>query len=364
VTNAEGRIGRLASYARLSTKLAYLDDDQLGALVGGQAAHRGWGLSGPAELDGDRLFVKRIPVTDLELEQRFSTRNQYDIPSYYSYGVGSAGFGAFRELAAHVKTTNWVLHGAAEGFPMMYHFRLLPSAGGGMSLEGERLAGYVRHWNGNEAIERYMMDRSSAVTELVVVLEHVPHTMNEWLHQHLAEADDVVEQLVETISFLRRSGVVHFDAHFANVLTDGERHYLTDFGLVLDADFSLSADERTFLRRHLDYDYGEALLSVGSQLMWLVQRLPEDERTSIRRAFGIEDDKEWYRTGATFIKRVEDLAGVTPIEPAYLELVKRYRAVMLFMDDFLGTLRANPRKDTAFDEETLRGLLTDAGVPL
>jgi hypothetical protein len=42
-------------------------------------------------------------------------------------GVGSAGFGAWRELATHIMTTNWVITGESVNYPMMYHRRILPS---------------------------------------------------------------------------------------------------------------------------------------------------------------------------------------------------------------------------------------------
>ncbi|MEV0335229.1 hypothetical protein [Nocardia sp. NPDC050717] len=44
------------------------------------------------------------------------------------YGVGGPAFGAWRELAAHVMTTNWVLTGEFAGFPVMYHWRILPDS--------------------------------------------------------------------------------------------------------------------------------------------------------------------------------------------------------------------------------------------
>jgi hypothetical protein len=50
------------------------------------------------------------------------------------------------------------------------------------------------------------------------------------------------------------------------------------------------------------------------------------------------------------------------VDRALVDAVFRYRPVMLFMQDFLDTLRANPRKDTRFDEGELRRLLCDAGV--
>jgi hypothetical protein len=49
-------------------------------------------------------------------------------------------------------------------------------------------------------------------------------------------------------------GLVHFDAHFGNILTDGRLLYFADFGLALSTSFELSRDEAVFLADHLGYD--------------------------------------------------------------------------------------------------------------
>ncbi|ESU46345.1 hypothetical protein P376_5678 [Streptomyces sp. HCCB10043] len=49
-------------------------------------------------------------------------------------------------------------------------------------------------------------------------------------------------------------GLVHFDAHFTNILTDGRRLYFADFGLALSSRFDLSSGESGFLSDHLAYD--------------------------------------------------------------------------------------------------------------
>lgn len=49
-------------------------------------------------------------------------------------------------------------------------------------------------------------------------------------------------------------GLVHFDAHFRNLLTDGRLIYFADFGLALSSGFELSAVEEQFLSDHLSYD--------------------------------------------------------------------------------------------------------------
>src|SRR5438034_8767189 len=98
------------------------------------------------EIGHSKVFVKRVPVTNIEYDNMFSTRNLYDLPTYYNYGVGSAGLGVFRELVTHIKTTNWVLEGAITTFPLTYHYRIIPSSGARIDVDMERHRGYVEYW--------------------------------------------------------------------------------------------------------------------------------------------------------------------------------------------------------------------------
>jgi hypothetical protein len=43
------------------------------------------------------------------------------------------------------------------------------------------------------------------------------------------------------VAFLRDRELLHLDGHLGNLRTDGERLYLTDFGLVTSPRFDLSA---------------------------------------------------------------------------------------------------------------------------
>lgn len=38
-------------------------------------------------------------------------------------------------------------------------------------------------------------------------------------------------------------GLLHFDAHFENILTDGQRLFFADYGLAISSRFELSRDE-------------------------------------------------------------------------------------------------------------------------
>src|SRR4051812_24940328 len=150
---------RRETYSRISTALAFLDDRGLRATMGATSSSRhGWGASQSAKISGCPVFVKRLALTELERTNMFSTRNRFRLPTYYNYGVGSAGFGVFRELASHVKTTNWVLEGAIESFPLLYHARVMtrpsPSADPRFNLDD-----YLRRWNNSRAVANYMQAR-------------------------------------------------------------------------------------------------------------------------------------------------------------------------------------------------------------
>ncbi len=151
------RAARLAGYGTVSTRLSLLSDHRLGEVVAA-AAPLGSGIGGRSaelDVDGTPVFVKRIPLTDIELrpENVRSTANVFELPMFYQYGVGSAGFGAWRELAVHTMTTNWVLGDAYAGFPLMYHWRVLPdSPPEGFTDEFGGLEGAVAHWEGSPAV--------------------------------------------------------------------------------------------------------------------------------------------------------------------------------------------------------------------
>ncbi len=121
-------LARRAIYDRTRLPLANLDDDQFATAIGDRPpdARRGWGDSYRAEICGVQVFIKRLPLTAQEMERPGDTSNIFGLPDFYHYGVGSAGFGAFRELAAHRKTTGWILDGAIGSFPLLYHCRVLP----------------------------------------------------------------------------------------------------------------------------------------------------------------------------------------------------------------------------------------------
>jgi len=267
----------------LAARLSNLSDEALADLVAPGARWRaGWGESAAIEVDGERVFVKKISLSDLERtpENRRSTANLYDLPLFYQYGVGSAGFGAWRELDALTRASDWARSGACEHFPLVYHWRVLPRTAPALTpAQQRRLDRGVDYWNGSDRVRARLEGMLSATAAVVVFLEHAPHDLQSWLGHKLAggrfgagaEADILrtVRQMRDATGFMNDRGMLHFDLHAYNLLTDGEQVYVGDFGLALCTDFDLSPEERSFFETHRDYDRAYVEWAI---LQWLSLR--------------------------------------------------------------------------------------------
>ena len=325
---------------------------------------RDWGASHVVSMNGETVFVKRVPLTDVELAHPLSTRNLFRLPGYFSYGIGSAGFGVSRELATHAKTTEWVLSGATPGFPLLYHHRVMPRLEQPPPLSMP-LDDYVAYWNSSKTVARYLQARRQATHEVWFVVEFVPHTLLDWIATNQERTDDAIAALCRTVTFLRQHGIVHFDAHFGNVLTDGDEFYLADFGLALDRTFELTATERRFLDRHQHYDYGTVLWCLGTVMRTMFRSLPPAAREEVARGFGPDTSTDDQGTLVALIDNAENLrrAGALRLEPAFVEALHRYREVILFMDRFFYGMRGR-RKNVRYDDGALERLLRRARAPI
>jgi len=343
---------RLETYCRLGSHLALLDDRKLGALLRTGRARQGWGQNRVITVDGTQVFAKSVPIAAREMARPYSTRNHYRLPCMYSYGVGSAGFGVFRELATHVRTTNWVLGGETDAFPVMYHHRILPIERPGPRRTPEALAAYVRYWNGSRAVRNFIVDREAATHQVVIFLEHVPHVLYDWLGENLDRADAFVEGIGRTVDFLNGKGVLHFDAHAANTLTDGETFFLTDFGLALDTAFELTAREQAFFDRHGLYDHGESLVSLTVPLRAITRGWTARKKAAITARYsGAGSD--------TVLEHIEALieSGDLELPDGYRDALIRHRPAMLWMIRFFGDLRRDRTKRGTYDDDALGALL-------
>lgn len=258
---------RLARHEKIAAALEDAPDDILDT-----ARPLGTGIGGSTWLlgvAGEPVFVKRVALTDVERRHEGSTADLYGLPPWSHYGVGSAGGGAWRELQAHVAATGWVRTGACEHFPLLHHWRVLP----GLSRPGTDIERDVAFWHGDAGVRRRLEALAGATTDLVLFLEHLPQDLASWLTENPGGLALAHRDLGGITGFLAEQGVQHFDAHFANILTDGERLYLSDFGLAVLPGFALSGAEAEFLAEHADHDRAYVLTRL---LNWAVRHDLDD----------------------------------------------------------------------------------------
>jgi hypothetical protein len=351
-------------YFTLSSEIAQIDNARLGSLLGGSKTRSSYGENHTIGVGRSKVFVKRVPVTDLEYENMFSTRNMYDLPTYYNYGLNSAGLGVFRELVTHIKTTNWVLEGASAAFPLLYHYRIIPFVGDRAELDPERHTEYVAYWGNDANVGRYILDRATANYELVLFLEYIPDTVDAWLLDNPASASFIIARALPVITFLRDNGILHLDSHFHNMLTDGKQVYLSDFGLALDRSFDLTPAERQFYRQNSYYDYGNLLWGLQSPLAHAYRNLPDSAKDGIAREYGLSPAAGSDALMPVLLNNVEALASsdTLRLDRQYLTCLVKYRPIIALMNDFHATMLRNPAKDTPFDGTRLRRLLKETGV--
>lgn len=236
------------------------------------------GTSSIMKIDEHLVFVKRIALTDLERETEnfLSTANIFRLPLFYQYRLGSAGFGAGRELAAHKLASEWVISGACANFPLLYHWRIQegkrPEAMTSRQVEDLNIA--VEFWDNSEAVRHRLEALHEASAHLYLFLEYIPETVHKWLLGQLGNDDSCADRAVAqvekdcnvTSNFLRANNFVHFDAHFNNILSNGNLYY-SDFGLALSEQFDLENEEVDFLRHHRSYDRCVSIVSLIQTLM-------------------------------------------------------------------------------------------------
>ncbi len=101
---------RLVRYGEASTALALLSDDRLGRLVDA-ARPVGSGVGGTSallEVTGAPVFVKRIPLTDLERRPANyrSTANLFGLPHFCHYRGGGDRQPRLRRMAGTAANTH------------------------------------------------------------------------------------------------------------------------------------------------------------------------------------------------------------------------------------------------------------------
>lgn len=136
--------------------MAALRDDEVAAFVRDAPTVGGvvGGGCSRADVDGVPVFVKRVPITDRELADPYTTANLFDLPAAWQYGMyrmAGPGFSAWRELAANQSVTEDILAGETESFALLHHWRVLPGRPP-VAAEHLDIDAVVDQFGGNSAI--------------------------------------------------------------------------------------------------------------------------------------------------------------------------------------------------------------------
>ncbi|MFI1335819.1 protein kinase family protein [Streptomyces sp. NPDC020845] len=340
------RGARLAAHGAVSTSLALCSDRKLHELVDA-ATPIGSGIGGKTvllEVDGISVFAKQVPLTDLERrpENVHSTANLFKVPSFCQYGIGGPGFGAWREPAMHTMTTNWVIAGDSEGFPLMYHWRVLPGPGQPLPEELADVERAVAYWGGGSWVRRRIEALQQSTASLTLFLEYIPQNLHDWLGVQIGAGDEVAERACAMVdnelqagtSFMSARGLLHFDAHFKNILTDGRRLYFADYGLALSSRFDLSQDEAAFHDRHRSHD---RCYTASYLVYWLVTAL-----------YGYGWDERY-----ALVRACAEGERPTGIPEAAAAIIARHAPIAAVMWDFFRRLQEESR-ETPYPLEAIR----------
>ncbi|NIK79758.1 serine/threonine protein kinase [Paenibacillus castaneae] len=346
---------RLARYAAVSTALTLLSDEQLRKRVK-DATSLSTGIGGTTalmQLEKTPIFMKIIPLTEKEMraENAMSTKNVFKLPPFCHFGIGSPGFGVWREVAAHTMTTNWVLAKQCESFPLMYHWRVLksPERRTPISDELSDVSGMVEFWGSPNMRDRIEALEQS-VYSVVLFCEYVPYNLHDWLSEQVAIGENetasaltmVDFNLRSAVSFMNVNGLQHFDLHFKNVLTDGIRVYISDFGLATSSRFELSDSELDFLEVNKTHD---GCYVVTALVNWLVTALVG----TVNRAERID-----------FIRRCAERDESPELMDSATKIIMRYAPIAVLMNDFYTNLVSTSRT-TAFPFEEIERVCTKIG---
>jgi serine/threonine protein kinase len=301
------------------------------------------------------VFVKLVRLTERELRAGPEcTANLFDLPTCYQYGVGpgSAGFNAWREVAAHQIVSSWVLDGACANFPLLYHWRVLPGPSPtSTTTASTEVADAVQFWGNSAAVEARLRALDGSGTVIALFLEYVPYALRDWLREQLTagsvQAETAVtlveQQLLRAVRHMRSAGMSHFDAHFGNVLTDGHRVYLSDFGLASAQRFQLDRSEQSFLRLTADHDLAYCAAALVNTIA----------ATSLK----FTDPKERN----DYVRRTADTDRATALDGVLADTVVRYAPVATTLNDFYWKLH-HGNLTAAYPADLLATALQGAGI--
>ena len=283
---------RIVEARTISSLIDWLDDASVQTLID-EADEAGAGIGGTTKtvsIGNTAVFVKQLPLTDIETADPTATLSRLQLPFVSHYGIGSPTHAAGREPAAHHMTSGWVHAGVVDFFPLLLGWRVIDSKCTADLSEFDGDAPprqWGPHWPQVESKLEAMKDASKS---MVFFLEYVPGTLGDWLRRSVAEGTgasvfpDVVEQLLNATAWMNAQGFQHFDVHPGNILIRDGRLLFTDFGLALHRDFDLTAEEEASMPTHDGFDRDTALMHLFHWTLFELGYTSGPERLELLRS--------------------------------------------------------------------------------
>jgi len=341
---------RLQNFHALSLDFAALGDAELMQLIAQTPGEHGWGCNHVISLNDRRVFIKRIPLTQRKYIDKFSLANTFDLPSFYNYGFGSAGLGVFRELYAHIATTQSLLAGGSAQVPLLFHYRIVDATTRADPLDEVAHCDSVKFWANSAQIDTYLRARHQAPYELVLCLEYLPHCLgfDSWFSTNTHRIDEIASAMFKTLKDFRAQGILHFDCQFHNILTDGTSFFLTDFGLSIPHRACLNDADKSFYNQHRFYPEAVFLASCSWHLTYQFLQLPRSAREQVVLIANISDPEDEFATGTELLAALEQIADNNlQISQPYKNFLLKYREPIQIARRFTYAMINNDAKDTS-----------------
>ncbi|MFC7621229.1 hypothetical protein [Microlunatus sp. GCM10028923] len=337
---------RRIRHRAVSDHLAARSDAELAELAGP-------GGSAAVEVAGAAVFVKRIPLTDLELAHPRSTANLFDlplvchfffgVPTVTRFGFGGPSLNAWRELAANLIITDGVLAGETQAFPLLHHWRVLPGRPP-LSAGPAELEDLVAELDGSPAVRARLEALRAATHSLVLFSELLPYPVTDWLREDpLAKAELFESQLFEVTEFLRSRELLHLDGQLGNMRSCGNRLYVTDFGLATSPRFEVTEPERDFLATIATSDADYAAQRLVHWLAVAVCGVPDPKAPG----------QDW-RVRAEFVRRCAEGDLPDGLPPVAVGILTRHAATAWRTFSFYRRL-FNEDRHTEYPQPVPRG---------
>ena len=184
---------------------------------------------------------------------------------------------------------------------------------------------------------------------MTLFLEHLPHSLPEWLERDAAANDAIAmveRELRHTVALMNTAGLFHFDAHLDNILTDGHRLYVADFGLATSTSFELSPTEWSFVAANASHD---ACHTITRLVDWLVARFT--------------DVPDWQARDACVAACAGGDHDLTGVPPAAAAVIRRYAPIAVVVNEFYRRLHLDDRR-TPYRADAVRRAAATTGFAM